>query len=296
MNNLTQKKHSLFTLVLGAWLGVQGHAMAATEALNWDMEDQTNVTCIYGEITVLATIPHLYYCGAQWGGVGGYCGIQHLSPTDRRTIFSMWDTSPTLHPKVTEADPKTEYCRFTGEGEGAHTHMLWDWKLGETFHFFLQKQPQIPRNATETRFYIRDQEGKWRHVSTISSPNGKHNRATSFRDVCSWIENIGGQANPAKPKIALYSLWIGSSPDRLVHLTRSGGESGSGRWGQLHGVYFLAEGSASELSTAFAKLEPHYGKPVFGMDGQELPPIPQKPIPVSVVQELKRLPRAPAVQ
>lgn len=296
MNRFSLKQHYIPTLVTAVWLGMQGLAMAATEALDWNMENQANVTCIYGEITVLVTIPHLYYCGAQWGGVGGYCGIQHLSPTDRRTIFSIWDTSPTLHPRVTEADPQTKYSRFGGEGEGAHTHFPWDWKIGETFRFFLQKQPEVPRNATETRFYIRNREEKWRHVSTISSPNGKHNRATTFRDVCSWIENIGGQANAVKPKVALYGLWIGSDPDHLVHLTRSGGESGSGRWGQLHGVYFLAEGSAPELTTAFAALEAKYGKPVFGVDGKELPAIPRKPLTASLIKELKTLPRAPAVQ
>src|SRR4051794_37482571 len=65
-------------------------------------------TCIFGEITVLATSPGIYYCGANWHPgepAGGYCGIQHNGPAERRTIFSIWDTTSDLHPSVTEADP-----------------------------------------------------------------------------------------------------------------------------------------------------------------------------------------------
>jgi hypothetical protein len=280
---------------LGLWLGAGERTFAATEALNWNTRGQPNITCIYGEITVLASIPSIYFCGAQWDGVGGYCGIQHNSPTERRTIFSIWDTAPTLRPRVTAADKETVFNRFGGEGEGAHTHMIWNWKYGETFRFFLQKRPGATPSTTDTRYYIFDPARQWRHSATINSPNGDKNRGTTFDGVVSWIENFGDfQATAATPKIALYSLWVGDSVDGLKHLTRSGGASGSGRWGQLRSAYFLAEGSPEQLAKAFAKLEPQYGQPIFGVDGKELPPIPAKPLPAELIKELKRLPNATA--
>jgi hypothetical protein len=289
-----KNRYLLLMMALGLCVVPEERSLAATEALDWNTEGQQNVTCIYGEITVLASIPSIYFCGAQWGGVGGYCGIQHNSPTERRMIFSMWDTSPTLHPKVTEADSQTVFNRFGGEGEGAHTHMLWDWKYGETFRFFLHKQPGKTSGATETRFYIFDPTKKWRHIATINSPNGNNNQGATFVDICSWIENFAGN-NMDKPKIALYSLWIGSSLDKMKHLTRTGGQSGSGRWGQLHNTYFLAEGSQDQLAAVFEKLEPKYGKPVFGVDGKEMSPIPNKLLSAELIKELKQLPRAVVV-
>ena len=122
----------------------------------WDLEGQHDATCLYGEITVLATSAGVYYCGANWHPgepAGGYCGIQHNSPQERRTIFSIWDTTAQLHPKVTEADPQTIFNRFGGEGEGAHTHMLWPWKTNETFQFFVRKQPGSQPDTTATRYY-----------------------------------------------------------------------------------------------------------------------------------------------
>ena len=88
----------------------------------WDLSGQTDATCLYGEVTVLATHPAIYYCGANWHPcepAGGYCGIQDNSTKERRTIFSIWDTTDKLHPRVTAADDKTMHDRFGGEGTGA---------------------------------------------------------------------------------------------------------------------------------------------------------------------------------
>jgi len=118
---------------------------ANAQHLWWNLEDQRDATCLYGTITVLATHPAIYYCGANWHpgeAAGGYCGIQHNAPQERRTIFSIWDTSTNLRPKITEADPYTQFGRFGGEGEGGHTHMVLPWKTGETFQYF--DHPQCP--------------------------------------------------------------------------------------------------------------------------------------------------------
>ena len=71
-------------------------------------------------------------------------------------IFSIWDTTPALHPHVTEADRRTVFNRFGGEGEGSHTHMPWDWKEREPFRFFVRKQPGAKPGTIDTRYYIFD--------------------------------------------------------------------------------------------------------------------------------------------
>src|SRR5262245_55373952 len=66
-----------------------GRSHGQASHLWWDLGDQRQATCLYGEITVLATYPCMYYCGANWHPgepAGGYCGIQHNSFTERRTI------------------------------------------------------------------------------------------------------------------------------------------------------------------------------------------------------------------
>ena len=127
----------------------------------WNLEGQGDATCLYGEITVLAT-PRGSTTAAQTGiRANRRAAIAASSTTasaERRTIFSIWDTSPQLHPKTTEADPRTVFDRFGGEGEGGHTHMIWPWKTNETFQFFVGKQPGGQPDTTDTRYYVYDRE------------------------------------------------------------------------------------------------------------------------------------------
>ncbi len=268
-------------------------ANAHAQHLWWNLEGQKDATCLYGEITVLATAPHIYYCGANWHPgepAGGYCGIQHNSETERRTIFSIWDSSPELHPRVTAADPHTLHNRFGGEGEGAHTHMLWPWNVGDTFQFFVRKQPG-KGDTTDTRYYVYDRiQKRWLHSATITSPNGgKASVATIGGGLNSFLENFAGK-DCWLPKLALYRLWLGSSVDTMKCLTKAGGD---GTWGELHDAYFLAEGDPAALHDVFAQLRKRkYGRPVMGEKGKSLEPISDIPLSKRLRVALKTLPRA----
>ncbi len=270
---------------------------AQAQHLWWNLDGQNQAKCLYGEITVLATHTTIYYCGANWHPgepAGGYCGIQHNGPTERRTIFSIWDTSPQMHPKITAADPKTAFGRFGGEGEGGHTHMLWPWKVDETFQFFVRKQPGSKPDSTACLYYVYDREAKqWRHSATITSPNGgKKSVATLGGGMNSFLENFSGRDREV-PKLALYRLWLGTSVDAMKCLTRAVGD---GKWGQLHGAYFLAEGDDAKLAAMFAKFEPKYGKSIFGGKGKKpLSPIPDEPLAPELIKALDKLPEAKTV-
>ncbi len=278
-------------------LGLSLFATAApAQHLWWNLEGQEDGKCLYGEITVMATHTTIYYCGSNWHPgepAGGYCGIQHNGPQERRTIFSIWDTSPEMHPKITAADPKTVFGRFGGEGEGGHTHMLWPWKVGETFQFFVRKQRGLKPDSTACLYYIYDREAKsWRHSATITSPNGgKKCVATLGGGMNSFLENFSGKDREV-PKLALYRLWLGTSVEQMKCLSRAHGD---GKWGELHGAYFLAEGDDAKLAAVFAQHEPKYGKPEFGGKGKELPPIPSETLATGLIKALGKLPEAKAV-
>jgi Domain of unknown function (DUF3472)/Ricin-type beta-trefoil lectin domain-like len=265
--------------------------------LTWNLEGQRDATCLYGTITVLATHPAIYYCGANWHPgepAGGYCGIQDNSEQQRRTIFSIWDTARGLNPRVTEADPYTRFGRFGGEGEGGHTHMVLPWKTGETFQFFVQKHPGKMRGTTDTRYYFCEgNQRQWRHAATITNPNGGYRSVLTIGGgLNSFLENFAGKEKDI-PKVALYRLWLGSSVDTLWPLRRA---EGDGIWGQLHDSYFLAEGAPEKLERVFLELERNYGRPFFGGRGIALWPLSNRGVPAEVTRALKRLPRAEVVQ
>ena len=284
------KNSSLLALLAGLAFFA---ASASAQHLWWDLAGQNAGTCLYGEITVLATQPTTYFCGANWHPgepAGGYCGIQHNDPGERRTIFSIWDTAPTLHPKVTEAWPETVFGRFGGEGEGGHTHLLWNWQTNQTFQFFVRKQPGADTNTTDARYYIFDPARQtWHHLATINSPNGGHTSVTTLGGgVNSFLENFSGE-NPRAPRLALYRLWLGPDVDHLQCLTRAHGD---GLWGELHDQYFLAAGGSNELAAVFSNLATDYGPPVYARHDATLPPLTDRPLSATLRAQLNHLPRA----
>jgi hypothetical protein len=267
---------------------------ARAQHLWWDLHGHDDATCVYGEITVLATHSAIYYCGANWHPgepAGGYCGIQHNGEQERRTIFSIWDTDAHLHPRVTASDPQTIFNRFGGEGTGAHTHMLWDWSVGKTFAFFMEKSRGKEADMTDARYYFFDaKQDKWRFMATINSPNGKKSVAaksvaTIGGGLNSFLENFSGQDRSA-PKLALYRLWLGQHVENMKCLTHAHGD---GTWGQLGDAYFLAEGGTDELKSTFEKQEQAFGKPTFGGQGMDLKPLADKAMPAAAIAALKNL-------
>lgn len=274
----------------------------ASQHLFWKHQDEKEATCLYGEITVLVSHPAIYYCGANWHPgepAGGYCGIQDTEKKGRLTIFSIWDTAKDLHSRATEADPRTIlHTGCDGKG-GQHTHMFRNWQEGKTFHFFVQKQPGDKPDTTDTRYYIFDHvNNHWIHEATINSPNGGLKSVTNIggRSLMSFLENFTHK-NYDEPRIALYRLWLGDSIKSMRFLVRAGGDNDRhGLWGQLHGSFFLAEGSPANLDRVFAKLKEDYGTPIIGKKGEPLEPLADVPLPPRVIKALQNLPRAGKVK
>ena len=103
--------------------------------------------------------------------------------------------------------------------------MLWDWKVGDTFQFFVQKRPGAAEGTTDARYYIYDRGAKkWRHSATITCPNGDKKSEASVATIgggglASFLENFVGKDRDV-PKLALYRLWLGTDVDTMKCLTQ----------------------------------------------------------------------------
>jgi len=252
-------------------------------------------TCIYGEIEVLATSQTIYYCGCNWwpgAPAGGYTGIQDPGSGRHNMIFSIWDTSPTLHPKVIEADSKTVFNRFGGEGTGAHTHLDYHWKTHHTYKFYATKVQDAAQTNTLTKLYFLDDDThQWVHEATISNPNNGNVSVTTFGGgLNAFLENWSGQ-DRKMPKLAKYRLWLGTSPEDLKNVTDGAGD---GKWGVLNDTFYLAEGDDPALEPYF-DLAKHDGQVTHGEKGQTLS-VPERKVPPSIIRGLEKLPSAPAVK
>lgn len=271
--------------------------VASAQHLWWKPKpSESRFTCLYGEIEVLSTSDAIYYCGCNWWPgrpAGGYTGIQDPGNGRHNMIFSIWDTSPTLHPSVTQADSRTVFNRFGGEGTGAHTHLDYHWELGKTYRYYAFKEQDSAGANTLTKLYFRDdQAGKWVHEATISNPNNGNVSVTTFGGgLNAFLENWLGK-DRARPKLAVYRLWLGTSPKDLTNVTDG---SGDGNWGVLNSSFYLAEGEDSALAPIMARYKGS-GVLVRGGKRGEILSVPERNVPPSIVRALERLPTAPDVR
>lgn len=262
--------------------------LAQAQHLWWKTaKNHASYSALYGEIRVLATNQTIYFCGCNWwpgSPAGGYTGIQDTG-NDHRVIFSVWDTSPTLHPSIVrQADQGN---RFGGEGEGAHTHTIYAWQVNEIYRFFVTKSPEKDgKNTLVKTFFFDQRQHKWVLEAAIDSPNDGGKSVPTFDGaMAAFLENWSGRERD-KPKLALYRLWAGSSPTDLTPVTQA---TGDGKWGTLNNAFFLAEGDDDALKTVFARYQkspPRFGEPKGHADALS---IPSSKVPEHVVAELEEL-------
>jgi hypothetical protein len=267
---------------------------AQAQHLWWRAEDpgkpQEKRTLLYGEVEVIASEPGIYFCGVNWSG--GYCGIQEHAENKRNTIFSLWDTSPTLHPSVVQADARAVCKRFGGEGTGEHTDLDYPWQLGKPFRFAVSKEPDRFGENTLVTFYFFDASlNHWVLQAALSAPNGDKDSVRYFLrpNMNSFLENFAGRQLEL-PKLCLYRLWAGTAPENLVFLRKA---KGDGPWGVLNDSFYLAQGKDPAALDALLARQPKSRDSQIGwIRGAKAPlTVPDRKLPADTIAALKALPK-----
>ncbi len=180
----------------------------------------------YNEITVPrgADPVHSYYMAC--GFSRGYFGIQVNSPTERRVIFSIWDSGNEAvdRKKVKPADRVTLLGKgrgvvahgFGNEGTGGHSHWVHPWKAGTTQRFLVHAEPKGP-NTTYTAYFFLPAKKKWKLIASFRAPkDGKH-----LRSLYSFIENFGGSSGYLRRQARFSRQWVRGAKGKWLELTQT---------------------------------------------------------------------------
>jgi hypothetical protein len=148
----------------------------------------------------------------------GYFGIQVNSLTERRIIFSVWDSGkePTDRTKVAAEDrvllvakgDGVEASDFGNEGTGGHSHLVYPWKTGDTYRFLVFANPEDSSTVYSGYFYFPERK-RWELIASFRAPkdggylrglysfnedfegaNGQQQRLAEFGN--QWIKTAGG--------------------------------------------------------------------------------------------------------
>ena len=198
---------------------------AASVHLSYTVGRDTNIQAFYCEATAVEEPLWTFYMACGWHR--GYFGMQVNSPTERRIIFSVWDSGNEAisRDKVGAEDRVTLVAKgegvysgdFGNEGTGGHSHLKFLWKTGEKQRFLVTAKPVDQTHTIFSGYYFRPDTSKWMLISSWKAPKdgGWLKRPHSFS------ENFGGANGNVARKALFGNQWLQTDRGEWVEITEA---------------------------------------------------------------------------
>jgi hypothetical protein len=256
---------------------------AASVHLFYPVPEATNVAAFYCEVTAVDDPVTTFYMACGWHR--GYFGMQVNSPTERRIIFSVWDSGNEAVDRNKVADENRVKLMgkgegvytgdFGNEGTGGHSHLKYLWKTGETQKFIVTAQPTNETFTIFSGYYFRPDNKEWMLISSWRAPK----EGGWLRGLHSFSENFGGSTGHLRRRALYGNQWIRTPTGRWIELTTASfSHDPTGRQDRLDrfmGVenwkFFLSHGG---FVPGFTKYGEKFSRPPVGVAPiVELPPL-----------------------
>jgi hypothetical protein len=260
---------------------------AASVHLVYPVPKGTNVNAFYCEMTGLEDPLWTYYMACGWHR--GYFGMQVNSPTERRIIFSVWDSGneardrnrvdETNRVKLVAKGEGVYAGDFGNEGTGGHSHLKCTWKTGEQQRFLVTAKPVDARHTVYSGYYFHPDKNRWVLISSWNAPK----EGGYLRGLYSFSENFGGSNGHLRRKALYGNQWIRTEAGEWIELTTARfSHDGTGKTDRLdrfigveNGQFFLSHGGFLPGFTPSGETftRPAVGKPPGEI---ELPALPER--------------------
>jgi hypothetical protein len=183
----------------------------------------------YNEIKVDQSAPGTYFMVCGWDK--GYFGIQEQGNGKKVIIFSVWDsyqndpkaTDESKRVKMLGKDEKVRIGRFGGEGTGGQSFLDYDWKVGETYRFYMTSKIDGERTEYSGYFFM-PEDKKWKHLVTFSTITGGKN----LKGYYSFVEDF------KRDKVS-------ATKAREAHFGNGWVKSTAGKWEPLEKARFTGD-------------------------------------------------------
>lgn len=279
LNSQGQASGDIETLLLDgpaaqdAHFNLKPRRNAASVHLFYPVDKNIKVEAFYCEVTALEDPVWTYYMACGWHR--GYFGMQVNSLTERRIIFSVWDSGNEAvdRDKVGEEDRvnlvekgQDVYAdSFGNEGTGGHSHLKYMWKTGQKQRFVVTAKPTDDTHTIYSGYYFHPDKKQWVLISSWKAPKD----GGYLRGLYSFSENFGG-ANGHLLRKALYgNQWIRTAEGQWNELnTATFSHDPTGKSDRLDrymgvedGQFFLSHGG---FVPGFTKYGEKFTHPVEG--------------------------------
>ena len=285
LNETGQPNGDLEALVLdgpaveNAHFNLKPRRNAASVHVVYPVARDLQVDAFYCEMTGIDEPLWTYYMACGWHR--GYFGMQINSPTERRIIFSVWDSSSegVDRNKVAAGDRVTlvgkgdgvESGDFGNEGTGGHSHWVYPWKTGEAQRFLVTAKPTDATHTIYSGYYFHPEKKKWMLISSWRAPK----EGGYLHGLYSFSENFGGSNGHLRRKALYGNQWIRTADGRWVELTTATfSHDPTGKADRLdrfmgveNGQFFLSHGG---FVSGFTKYGDKFDRPATGKAPQDL--------------------------
>lgn len=262
-----------------AHFNLKARRNAASVHLMYPVADDVKIAAFYCEITAVEDPTATFYMACGWHR--GYFGMQVNSPSERRVIFSVWDSGNEAvdRKKVAEENRVRLLGKgdgvysgdFGNEGTGGHSHLKYPWKTGETQRFLVTAQPTNETFTAFSGYYFHPDSHQWMLISSWLAPK----EGGWLRRPHSFSENFWGSNGHLVRKALYGNQWICTDQGDWVEITTAKfSHDPTGRGDRLDrfmgvedGQFFLSHGGFvdgyTEYGTSFtrptADKPPHLG-------------------------------------
>jgi len=192
--------------------------------LTFPVPEGVQAKWFYNEVTVKKDPIWTYY--EACGFARGYFGIQVNSLSERRIIFSVWDSGKeAVNRDKVDAENRVQLIAkgpdvvaesFGNEGTGGHSHMVYPWKTGATYRFLVSAQPDGASTIYTGWFYFPEKQA-WGMIASFRAPKD----GNYLRGLYSFNEDFSG-GNGQQQRLAEFgNQWIKTTDGRWIELTKA---------------------------------------------------------------------------
>jgi len=257
---------------------------AASVHLAYPVPKDVKVEAFYCEMTGLEDPLWTYYMACGWHR--GYFGMQVNSPTERRIIFSVWDSGNEAvdRKKVSDENRVKLVAKgegvyagdFGNEGTGGHSHLKYNWKTGQPQRFIVTARPVATNRTVYSGWYYHPDKKQWVLISSWDAPK----EGGYLRGLYSFSENFGGDNGHLRRKALYGNQWIRTDKGEWIEITTASfSHDGTGKADRLdrfmgveNGQFFLSHGGFIEGFTKYGEkfTRPATGKPPADVGPEQL--------------------------
>jgi hypothetical protein len=251
--------------IAGAHFNLEPRRNASSVHLMYPTPKDALIDRFYCEVTAVEDPIGTFYmaCGFH----RGYFGMQVNGPNERRIIFSVWDSGDEAvdrnkvqgenRVRLVEKGEGVEAGDFGNEGTGGHSHLVYDWKTGETQRFLLVAKPTSDTQTTYSGWWFHPEKKAWTLIASFDAPH----EGGYLRGLHSFSENFLGQNGHLRRKALYGAQWIRTTDDKWTELTTAKfSHDPTGRTARLdrfmgveEGKFFLSHGGFVEGFTKYGE-------------------------------------------